>query len=81
MSCFLYASPKTCKPENTSKGCQHYSKPASQKTFTGNVDTLFSRRQVSADRALNILQAHPEISRLTELSVALPSVLSVVKQK
>ncbi|MBW4678842.1 MAG: hypothetical protein KME19_01850 [Microcoleus vaginatus WJT46-NPBG5] len=81
MSCFLHASPKTCKPENTSKGCQYYSNPASQKTFTGNVDTLFSRRQVSADRALNILQAHTEISSLTELSVALPSVLLQARQK
>lgn len=83
MQCLLCGSPKTHKHGKTSQGSQRYRCPHCQQTFSETFDTLYYRRQISAEIVQTILQSHTEGSSLRGLSritgVAYNICMSVVR--
>ena len=68
MKCPFCNHPKPHKHDRTSKGSQRLKCPSGKRTFTETLDTLYYRRQVSAEQIETIFQSPEEGTSLRGLS-------------
>ena len=68
MQCPYCDHPKVHKHTQTSKGNQRFKCPQCGKTFTETLNTIYYRRQVTAEEVETILQSHAEGRRLRGVS-------------
>ena len=83
MKCSLCGHDKPHKHGKTSKGSQRYFCPRCRQTFTDTFDTLYYRRQISAEDVRIVLQSHAEGSSLRGISpisgLAYDTVVSIIQ--
>ncbi len=82
MECPFCSHLKSHRHGKTSKGSQRYFCPACQQSFTETFDTLYYRRQITAEKIRMVLQAHSEGSSLRGISrisgLAYETVVSII---
>lgn len=83
MHCPLCGHPYLHKHGKTSKGSQRYFCLKCHQTFTDTFDTLYYRRQVSAEKVMTVLQFHAEGKSLRSISrmsgLAYDTVVSIIQ--
>ena len=83
MQCKLCGHSKAYKHGTLPSGTQRYRCPSCQKTFTDSFDTLYYRRQFTAEQVRQVLQCHAEGSSLRGIArttgLAYNTVVSLVR--
>ena len=83
LQCKLCGHSKSYEHGTLPSSTQRYRCPSCQKTFTDSFDTLYYRRQVTAEQVRQVLQCHAEGSSLRAIArttgLAYNTVVSLVR--